>query len=729
MSLDTEQAIEEANQESEIETCTRFRNLKNPTDFLRCLIPLLDALNWNGTDREIVEAMPVEMDSMDLDGFMGTMANLNFEGRTVETRLDQIDARFFPCLFLSKEKKSYLSTDRPAMVIIRDLEEYYMAFSGNSGTFKAVPFSNEKGTIVFFKPVQQLSSTLLVPQKYWFWKVILRFLNVLVLGAILTAMLAIFSFISPLFIMAIYDQVLTSDTGTLLIFLGAGVLIFMAGDICFRLLRAYLFNFVSVRLGNIAGIEILRRILYLPPEYTESASTGSQLSRIRDFDSIQSFFGGPGVVALYDLPFTIILIVGMIFISGNLALVPIASIVFFIIFGLVTRPFMERAIEEASSAGARRHEFIIDLLSNYRAVKLSGSSDLWSERYREISADGVMNSYSIVKVTSVINTGTQFLVNITGLLTMTVGIFKVLAGEMSSGALMASILLVWRILAPLRTGFGVLNQIGKIQKSIGQIDRLMNMGIEKTHESSKIYKKQSEGEVAFSQVSMRYSADSNPALLGISFAVSKGEVLVITGQDGNGKTTILKLLMGLFRPQTGRIIIDDMNLRQLDPISLRHSIAYSPQENEVFDGTISENLLLAKPEATDEELELAVEQAGILTEIKQMENGMETVLNPSRKALSRSFTKGLALGQMYLRDTALYLVDEPDKGLAPEKIKYLIKELRKLKRKATLIIVTKNRDLFEIADRILWLENNRVKLYASAHEVIKRFESEKSPLN
>ncbi|NQU64575.1 MAG: ATP-binding cassette domain-containing protein [SAR324 cluster bacterium] len=402
-----------------------------------------------------------------------------------------------------------------------------------------------------------------------------------------------------------------------------------------------------------------------------------------------------------------------------MALVPLASVFLFFVLFWVTRPFMQRAIEAASAAGAKRHEFFIDFLTSFRAVKLSGYSDLWSQRFREISSDTVVKSYAIVRISAVINTGTQFLVSMTGLATMTVGIFKVLNNEMSSGALMASILLVWRVLAPLRSGFGVLNQIGKIQLSIKQVDRLMTMSLEKAQESKQEFKKEIEGSVKVSQVSMRYSVDSNPALLGVSFEVPKGETLVITGSDGTGKTTILKLLLGLFRPQAGRLIIGNMNVRQLDPIILRHSIAYAPQDNEIFDGTVAENLLLAKPEATDQELEKAAEAAGILGDIEKMENSFNTAINSNSAALDRSFVKGLGLAQMFLCQSSLYLIDEPEKGLDNERLKIVLSELDKIKENATLIIVTKSSEILKKADQILWLENNRVKLYGSAKEVLK----------
>jgi ATP-binding cassette, subfamily C, bacterial LapB len=690
----------------------RFRSFKYPSPFQKCLVPLLDALNWNGSERDLLEAMPVETDVMGLDGFLATIASLNYECRTSRVSLQKLDLRLLPCLFIRKNGN--------VSVIIRHLDNAYMVFDGATGRFDTISIRAEVGTAVFFRPVVKSSGTLQQPGKYWFWKTLSRFKNLLILGALLTLILTIFSFIAPLFIMAIYDQVLTSDTSTMLEYLGAGVLIFIVGELGFKLLRADMFNFISVRLGNIAGNEILRRILYLPAAYTESASTGSQLSRIRDFDSIQNFFNGPPILSLYDLPFTLLLVVGLLLIGGSLAMVPLISILLFILFFIVIRPFMQRAVEEASRAGTQRHEFIIDFLTSFRAVKTSSHPAHWGQRFRELSSEAVTRSFQIEKLTVLINTGTQFLVTGTGLTTMTVGIFLVLDGKMSAGALMASILLVWRILAPLRSGFGVLNQIDKIRKSITQVDRLMNMELERVAESNKIFRKQQGSSISVSQLSMRYSADANPALIGVSFDAKQGETLVVIGPDGTGKTTLLKLLMGLFRPQTGRIIIGDMNIRQLDPINLRHEIAYLPQENDVFDGSIAQNLLLAKPEATNNDLMQAAAKAGILKEIEQSAEGFETVID--RDDDTRSMIRGLGLAQVFLQQASIYLIDEPEKGLNPDTLPQILEAFDQLRRNATVIIVTRHREIMELAKRILWLENNRVKMFDLAEKVLKRYD-------
>ncbi len=167
---------------------------------------------------------------------------------------------------------------------------------------------------------------------------------------------------------------------------------------------------------------------------------------------------------------------------------------------------------------------------------------------------------------------------------MAMSVTNVLAQEMTMGALVACMILVWRVLAPLRSGFVVMLQVERINKSVLQVDRLMNLDIEQHTESLLTLNRELRGDVEFSQVSIRYMSDAHPALLGVSFSVSHGEVLAIAGHDGAGKSTILKLIMGLYRPQAGRIALDNTSLRQMDPLSLRRSIGYAPQTPQFFMG-------------------------------------------------------------------------------------------------------------------------------------------------
>ncbi|MBF0279992.1 MAG: ATP-binding cassette domain-containing protein [SAR324 cluster bacterium] len=684
--------------------------IQGSNEFGLCLMPLLDAIGWRGNHVQVHQAMPHITNEMDQTDILNTMANLRFEGRALKSRLDRIDPLLMPCLFIPAEGS--------VMVLVKGGRDGILVFDGGENRYCQIPFRPLKGTVIFFKSMKSSASNALKQQDDWFQKVILRFDKIFILGLVISLILSIMALISPLFIMTIYDQVLLSESESTLFYLAAGIVIFILGDTGFRFLRAHLFGFVSVRLGNIVGNEVIRRILYLPASFTETAPLGSQVSRVKDFDTVREFFGGPAAIALFELPFVLLLIGCMFIIGGSVAFVPIAAIVLFVIFGIVIVPINQKVNANSSLASSKRHEFLMEMLTHFRAIKFTGGTGLWQDRYRDLSAEASINACYASRLNALIDSIAKTLVTVAGLATMAVGVMNVLAGSMSTGALMASMLLVWRVLAPLRTGFGVITQVGKIQKSIVQLNRLMNFRLESKFESSFSVSKKISGHVVLSGVSIRYTADSHPALLGVNFEVRQSETLIIVGHGGAGKTTVFKLILGLYHPQAGRVMIDNMNVRQMESVALRQSIGYAPQFNKLFYGTIAQNLRLANPDVTDEELKIAAQKATILDDIKALPRQFETRISSDNIAqFSEHFQNGISLARVFLKECSLLILDEPERGVDPLKESEFVDELKHLKLTSTIVLATHNTNYFEFADKILWLEKGRIRQFGPADQV------------
>ena len=680
---------------------------EDASDFAKCLVPLLDALGWRGSSTHLSEALPHVPKEMGQTEFLNTLANLKFEGRTYRTRFNKIDPRLMPCLFVPKR-------GAPQVLVAPGASREVLVFDGGTGEYKQVPRRRTKGTAILFRGMRGGTSSFLRQQTDWFRKVMLRFRGLFVLAILLSLLLSIMAMMVPIFVMVAYNQLATAGSINTLGYLGAGVGIFIFADMGFKFLRSHVFRYSSVRLGNLIGNEVVRRILYLPPAYTETANLGAQIARIRDFETVREFFGGPAMVAMVELPFMLTLIGCLFFIGGAIAFVPVAAMVIFAVFGFSILAAVNRASSASSQTGSERQAFVVETLSNLRAIKACGATNIWRTRYREMSAEATLGAFESAKLSGLINAVSQSLTMAAGLATMAIGAFSVAAGSMTAGALLASMMLVWRVLAPIKTGFNVMTQMGRIRKSISQINRLMNMPLEDRSETSTSIARALAGKVAFSRVSIRYAPDAHPALVGVDFTLEPGETLVIVGHDGAGKSTVLKLVMGLYQPQAGRILIDDANIRQLDPVALRHDVAYAPQGTYEFYGTISQNLRLAYPPATDDDLRMAAGKAGVLDEIEALPDGFETRIGDhSVGRLSALLRRRLGLARVFLRKTKLMLFDEPELGVGAA----LLDTLRDMKGDTTLIVATHDDRFFNIADKVLWLESGRVRAYGPAHEV------------
>ncbi|MEO5341449.1 MAG: ATP-binding cassette domain-containing protein [Magnetococcus sp. MYC-9] len=684
-------------------------------EYARCLIPLLDALGWHGEQTNLLEALPHFPHEMGLVELLNTMANLKFEGQLLPVSLQQMDARLLPCLFIPQDGGA-------VKVLVGMGQEAFFCYDSGTGEYAQLPRDKTVGQACVFKVMNRHSQTLLHPQAGWFQRVMTRFTPIFIHIVLVTVIISLLTIIPPLFVKVIYDTILLSRSQETLVYLGVGMVFFIIADTGFRFLRVNLFRYLSVRLGNIMGAEVFRRLMLLPPSATETANLGSQVSRIKDFESIREFFAGPAAIALFELPFMALLIIALAIIGGPVALVPLATIGLFALFGLLMLPVTRRTNTAVAQTGSERQGFLVEMLACLRAIKHTGTTHLWDTRYRMLAADSAYATYEAAQVTAVVNAVSYLLVMLGGLGTLLLALERVMAGAMTTGDLVGTMFIVWRILAPIGSGFGVITQLGRTGKSIGQINRLMGIALENKQEAHMAIAKGVVGRILFSGVSLRYFPEAPPALLGVEFTVEPGELVAVMGHDGSGKSTVLKLIMGLYAPQAGRVVIDNTNVRQLDPLFLRRSVAYAPKRNYLFYGTIAQNIQMANPASTEEMRQKAATDAMLLEEILAMPNGFQTRIGDHNiNQLSSSFQKRLSLARVFLRRSRIILLDEPEYGLPDSLQSHLVARLATLKKEHTLVIATHSPELLRIADKALWLENGRVRAWGSADAVARLY--------
>jgi len=699
--------------------------LTSSTDLSACLMPLLQAMQWRGTNRQIAEALPHFTEELDITGFLNVMANLRFGCRQVRTRLDRMDSRLMPCLFVPRRG--------PAMVLLRQSDLDIRAFDPELGMETNLEIGDWEGTAYLFSRLEEQTIDRRPGKASWFTTIVTRFRRLVYQMLGLTLVLNLFALATPLFVMAVYDRVVTTGSLTTLTFFGIGVVIALACDLLLRFVRASALMFVGARLDNILGNAVFQRILFLPPAMLEHATIGAQVSRIKDFETVRDFFTGPMALVFLELPFVVVFIVVIAFLGGPIAFVPLAMLALMALLGFIVAPLVRAAVTEATRSGSKRQEFVVETLATVRTLKFCAAEGAWLDRFRDLSARAAMGSFRIAQYTSLINTLSHVLMIAAGTATIAFGVFRVFEGEMTVGALVASMILVWRVLAPLQTGLVTLGRLTQVRSSIGQINNLMTMKPEGSADRVSISDRRVEGRVAFSRVSMRYSAAADPALVGLSFTVEPGEVVSVIGGNGSGKSTMIKLMLGIYTPQAGSIRVGRRDVRQFDPIELRRTIAYVPQEAEFFYGTIAQNLRLADPVASDEDLRWAVNQAGIIDDVLALEEGsgkwrrtgFEVRIGDARTwQLPGSLLQGLNLARGYLKRAPVLLLDEPGVGLDTVGDKKLMETIESLRGRTTVFLVTHRPSHRRLADKTVWLDGGHLRAFGPSADVEKLIPSD-----
>ena len=695
--------------------------LSEATDLSNCIVPLLDALNWRGDPRHVAEAVPHFVDHIDVTAFRNIMATLHYETRPVTINLNKIDPRLYPCLFLPK--------DGDAVILLSQQRGRVNVYDGGKTEFRDIDLSRLSGTALFLTPIDPEDLLPAQQKAGWFRAVAERFRSLFYQTLGITLVLNILALATPLFVMGVYDKVVATGSLSTLSFFALGVGIAISCDLVLRYIRTRILAFIGARLDNIVGIAIFHKILFLPPSLTERATIGAQVARIKDFETIRDFFTGQMALTLFELPFVVIFIIVIAYLGGPVALIPIIMIAVYGILALVFTPLIRAAVSKAARAGARRQELVVETLGGMRAIKYCGAEAVWLERYRTLSAKAALHGFTSSQYSSLVQTLSHVLMVGAGVGTIVFGVFRILSGDMSIGGLVASMMLVWRVLGPMQTAFVSMSRIAQVKASVGQVNNLMNIKAEREQHSKLKPIKRMIGYVSFNRVSIRYSPDADPALVGVSFDIQPGEVVTIVGGNGSGKSTILKLLVGMYHPQAGSIQIDSQDIRQMDAIELRHSVSYIPQSLQFFYGTIAQNLRLAHPTATDEDLRWACYKAGVLDEIDALKQGSGKwerrgfdvrIGDSGGGQMPTSFLQRLNLARGYLKRAPIMLFDEPGNGLDFEGDQAFMRMIDELRGQTTCIIVTHRPSHLKLSDKIVWLEYGNVRAFGPAEQVLSQ---------
>lgn len=684
------------------------------TELGSCLLPLLDALGWKGDQRQLHEAMPKMRGAFELGAFLNTMANMNYE--SVASRLSPCDlpAQVLPCLWVDDRGE--------AAVILKPVDnEKFLIYRGRDREYQECELSYDKGTLLKFSPMSADSGSLLQKQKYWFLALSLRFKQLYLLGFATSIFLSLLALMSPIFVMAVYSQLQVAGATPPLLMIGLGIALYIASDLVFRSLRGQVFAHLSQRMSYILSTQVLRRILMLPPTMTENASTQAQISRIREFENISQFFSGPAIHGILDLITTSILLLGMTWLGGSLVYVPLFALIIALTFGAFVRSVISKSSAASSKGDSKRQELLFEIFNHFRSLKILRVGDSLLEQYQNISSEASLQNLHMTQVHTLVTTFGQILNQVAGVCTMVFGVVMAMEGDLPSSSLLACMLLTWKILAPIRNLFTVITQMENTVKSVSQLNRFMNLIQESQAEANTTLAQSLSGDIVFNGVSMKSSSELQPALMGVQLTAKKNQITIICGHGGVDGSNVIEAVMRLRDHQSGSISINGMNIRQFDPFELRNSISYSPQSTDLFQISLLDNLLLAHPTASEEDLQEAIALAHLEEDLQKLPDGIQTLVDGREEQFSDSFLKRFNLARAWLKPASIQFYHLPDQGLTHSRILELKDSLKSKKADKTIIVVSNNRDLFEIADAAIWLDQGKVINSGDPSDVSQQF--------
>jgi ATP-binding cassette subfamily C protein/ATP-binding cassette subfamily C protein LapB len=456
---------------------------------------------------------------------------------------------------------------------------------------------------------------------------------------------------------------------------------------------------------------------------TERAAVSSQLARLRQFDTVRNFFAGQGALALLDLPFVFVFLLVMGSISGPIVLVPVIMLIAYAVFAAVWLPILNEQVAAAGTAKTLRTRRLMDTLTGMRELKALGAEAPWRDTCHEAVSTSVMEDYRTAHAHVIVNTVSQSAQTIAAVAVLGLGAQAVMQGDMTVGMLIAVMTLLWRVLAPLQTLFLTYVNFDQTAQVVRQMNQLMRLDTEHRSPRASLLIPKLKGAIRFERASFRYGPDADPALLGASFNIEPGEFVVIIGGNGCGKSTILKLAMGLYHPQAGAVSIDKLDLRQFNASDLHRGVAYVPQQPKLFYGTVAQNLRLADPGATIKQLEEACEMAGILQIIRDdLPQGFDTKIGDHEtNRLQSGLVHGICMARAFLRDAPILLLDEPGSSLDEAADQRLVSRLRALHGSRTIVMVSHRPSHIRLADKVITMDRGMITSIGTPEEALAAY--------
>ena len=700
----------------------RLGDFEAKSEFAACLLPLLNALGWRRELREVAESLPHFANTLDLADLRNVLARLGYKTIRVEGDAGDLDIRLLPCLLVKDGEDEGNGEDQGSLVLLeRGPEGRMRVYDGALRQETTVNARDLAGTLYLVTPEIHSRVEEKFEKENWLREITRRFRGTIALLAGMTFFLNILALLVPLFIMAVYDQVIPSRSPVVLGYLVAGIALALLAEGTLRVVRTRVIAFLGGRIENIVATSALKQVLALPASMTETAPLGGQVSRLREFDAVRDLFTGPLVSVVLEAPFVILFLAVIGAIAGPLVIIPAVMIGVFALAMAVLSPRLKRAVAASGTARAKRHGFLVETVTNLRTIRETNASKVWLGRYRDISAEASYAQFEVGQITFLFQTLAQAIMMAAGLATIAFGVLRVIDGVMGIGALIATMALVWRVLAPMQSMFLTLSRFEQIKISLRQINQLMAMTGEADDYSKAGKPRRFIGAIGLFRTSFRYQPDTEPALLGVNFNIRPGEIVAITGPSGSGKSTILRLLLGLYTPQAGQVLVDGLDLRQINPKEMRRAIAYVPQTENFFHGSIAQNLRLASPSATDQDITAACRAAGVLNEIFALKDGFETWLgDQNTRHLSAGFRQRLSLARAYVKKAPILLLDEPAQRLDEAGDALFIEALEKIRGSATVIMITHRPSHMRLADRILVMNRGLLIADGSPEEILPK---------
>ena len=697
---------------------------------LECLVIFAKIHNRPISVEALISGLPVkpgadgpELFSIDSPKglFSRVAARAGFASRLIHRDLDKLSRLLLPCILVLRNGNACIleSIDRKnrrAKLIFPEIGEgeEWLELDQLKQEYLGYAFLLKK-ELQQDATAQKAAST--DSSGHWFWGTLAKSRDIFASVLLSSILINLFILATPMFTMNVYDKVVPNDAIATLWVLAAGIVTVYIFDTLLRFVRTYLLEIAGKKSDVIMSSIIFSQVLNLKMDQWPP-SIGAFASQLREFESIRNFFTASTIATLVDLPFAIIFLLVIYYIGGPMIAVPLIIIALLMLYSFILIRPLKASVEATYEANANKNAHLIETLRTIKTVKALGTSNyaqwVWEESSGTIANRSMRARILSSSITVVTNLMVQF--NTIGLIVF--GIYRIGDLELSLGGLIAIVMLASRAVAPMGQIAALITSFEQTKTAFRSLDELMQKAVERPEGKSYVRRPGFEGAIQFRDLDFSYPEASKNSLSGINIKIKTGEHVGIIGKVGSGKTTLMKLIIGLYQGSAGSIAIDDIDINQIDPADLRKNIGYLSQDIELLRGTIRENIAYKDLHINDERLIQAAGISGVDLFVNQLPQGFDTQVGEDGGFLSGGQRQSIALGRAVLLNEPILILDEPTNSFDNTTESIVKKRLYEYTRDRTLLLVTHKAPMLDLVERLIVMDEGRIVMDGPKEEVL-----------
>ena len=685
-------------------------DLISPDPLLDCLIEVARLHGQAATRASLSAGLPLQpQEPLPLALVERAAARAGLATRVQRLALEDIDALTLPAILILQDNKACVLLGREGAEHWRILlpETGQGAVTLTTATLQA----RFTGVVLFARPHfrfdERTPEVKATRSGHWFWGPVLaqRFVYRDVLWAAL--LVNLFALAFPIFSMNVYDRVVPNHATETLWVLAIGVTLVLASDLFIRLLRSHFVDEASARIDVQISATLMERVLGMRLE-NRPQSVGSFAANLRGFEQVRDFIASSTVTALIDLPFALLFVGVMAWISPWLVLPVIGVFLLILVSGYVFQHRLHELSQSSYQAAAQRNATLIESLTGIETIKSQGAESLIQSRWER--ANQYLSTLNVkmrsMSATAMYSTATlQQFVSVCVIL---IGVYLISERQLTMGGMIAATMLAGRALAPAGQIVGLLMQYQGARTAMTSLEQIMAQPVERPEGSHFIQRPEFKGEIEFRHVSFAYPGQQGQSLDDVSFRINPGERVALIGKVGSGKTTLQKLIMGLYQPTSGAIMLDGIDMRQLDPADVRRNLACVSQDITLFYGSLRENITFGMPHARDDAIVAAAETAGLSEFVQRHPQGFDMQVGERGELLSGGQRQGVGIARAVLHNAPLLLLDEPTSAMDFSTEALVTQRMQAFTEGKTVVLVTHRTSMLAFVDRVIVVDQGRI---------------------